>query len=350
MRRLMMTLCVLVLCSLRPAGLADDKTPLTRIAQFIEQLGDDDMSVRDAAVQQLEQAGAAAIEPVTNAALGDDAEASVRAVLVLDSLELSENAAVWEAADDALLRIKVEGKPAIARRAQEALNRHSPIRQRRAIAAIEKFEGQIGALIMPLPLGFRGTRANGPPHAIIDRHWKGGDAGFKYLGHVESLESIFLLRGHPISKERLAAFRREHPQLSIAERGAAYLGVSSGLHPMGCYLSTFADESPAKTSGLQEGDIVVSIGGFQVQSPDDLIAAVAEFQPDDVVTFAILRDPNQLYFDLFRSLRSNDFEGTPVLLPIALLHATRRELSVKLGSWRLVQPAANDPKLPLKRK
>ena len=75
MRRLMLTLCVLAMCSLRPAGLADDKTPATKIAQLIKQLVHDDMTVREAAVQQLQRAGAAAIEPVTNAALGDNLEA-----------------------------------------------------------------------------------------------------------------------------------------------------------------------------------------------------------------------------------------------------------------------------------
>lgn len=349
MRRLLMTLCVLMLCSVRPAGFADDKSVAATIAQLIEQLSDADMTTRDAAVLQLQKSGAAAIQPTTNVALGDNLEASVRAVMVLDSLVLSDIEAVSEAADESLLRIKVEGKPALARRAQEALNRHSPIRQRRAIVAVEKFGGQIGTLNITQPFGFRAGRTNGPPHAIIDRHWQGGDAGFKYLGHIESLEVIYLLRGHPISKERLADFRREYPTLSFAERGPAYLGVSSGSHPLGCYLNTFADESPAKASGLQEGDIVVSIGGYQVQSPDNLISAVAEFQPDEVVTFVILRDTENSFLDWFQILRRNEFEDVPVLLPIALLHATRTEIPVRLGRWRVTRQVASEPKLPPKK-
>ena len=350
MRRLLMTLCVLALCALRLAGQADDKTPAAKISQLIEQLGHDDMTIRETASQQLRAAGAAAIEPATKAALADNLEVGVRAVMVLDSLVLSDEEAVSEAADESLLQIKLMGKPAVARRAQEALNRHGPIRQRRAVDAIDKFGGQLGTLRISLPFGFRDPKVNGVPHAILDRNWKGGDAGLKYFGHIESLETVYLLRGHPISSERLADFRRENPRLSIAERGAAYLGVHSGHHPLGCYLNTFAQESPAKISGLQEGDIVVSIGGYQVQSPDDLIAAVAEFQPDEVVTFVILRDTEQSYFDWFQILRRNDFEDVPVLLPIAVLHATRQELPVKLGRWQVARPAANDPKLPLNRK
>jgi len=57
----------------------------------------------------------------------------------------------------------------------------------------------------------------------------------------------------------------------------------------GALVSSLPDESPAAKAGLQPGDVIVSIGGKEVGSPDDLIRLIGEHKPGDVVTVIYFR-------------------------------------------------------------
>ena len=69
----------------------------------------------------------------------------------------------------------------------------------------------------------------------------------------------------------------------------------------GAYVSTgtangsaVVEDSPAARAGIQDGDVILSINGIQVDQEHPLDALLVRFKPDDAVTLEVLRDGTQL--------------------------------------------------------
>jgi S1-C subfamily serine protease len=71
----------------------------------------------------------------------------------------------------------------------------------------------------------------------------------------------------------------------LTDQLAAYFGTKSGV-----LVSSIEADSPAAAAGLEAGDVVTSINGRPVDSPDDLIGEVARVRPGEPVTIDIVRD------------------------------------------------------------
>ena len=74
----------------------------------------------------------------------------------------------------------------------------------------------------------------------------------------------------PLGNELIASGRVRHPTLGlqvagISESAARQNGVSPGL-----FVQQVVQGGPAQSAGIQPGDIVTSVEGNAVQSPDDL--------------------------------------------------------------------------------
>jgi putative serine protease PepD len=76
----------------------------------------------------------------------------------------------------------------------------------------------------------------------------------------------------------------------------AYLGISSSSVPgssngtaFGASVQGVQSGSPAQQAGIENGDVIKSIGGKQVQTSDDLAAIIVGYKPGDRVTVVLTR-------------------------------------------------------------
>jgi hypothetical protein len=61
----------------------------------------------------------------------------------------------------------------------------------------------------------------------------------------------------------------------------------------GAIIRSVSEDSPAAEAGLQEGDVVTAVDGEPVEGPQELVAAVAERVPGDVVTLTVYRSDDE---------------------------------------------------------
>lgn len=326
---LAVVLCTLAADEPKRTPSADD------FATLFQQLSDDNSERREAAFKTLKTKGVEAVAPALNAALDEPLESGIRAVMLLEELDggLDDKASL--AAENALKRLAAEGAPGVASRAQEALNRHIVHRTVRAAKVIREFKGQIGSMPQSSQRFILEEDEDSlPTYGLVDRNWKGGAAGLQQFGRADSVRTLYLLKGHPLTAEELAEFHKQYPRIAIVERGAAFVGVGTGSHRFGCMIGTAVDGKPGDRAGLRPGDIVVRIGDYEIQSADDLIKTVAEYQPGDVVRFVYLRDEYR-YQWLYQEWERDPTE-LGLLTPNLLLQSMRRETEVTMGAWELI--------------
>lgn len=85
---------------------------------------------------------------------------------------------------------------------------------------------------------------------------------------------------------------------SNQQAGGAFLGVSVTDGQNGALVQDVAASAPAGRAGIQQGDEIVSLGGQQVQSADDLTSAMQSHKPGDKVTVTFLRGQSRQSVDV----------------------------------------------------
>jgi putative serine protease PepD len=70
----------------------------------------------------------------------------------------------------------------------------------------------------------------------------------------------------------------------------AYLGVTTETARQGAAVRAAVRRGPAARAGLRRADVIVSVGGAEVQNPDDVAAAIVDRRPRERVTVEYLRD------------------------------------------------------------
>jgi S1-C subfamily serine protease len=89
----------------------------------------------------------------------------------------------------------------------------------------------------------------------------------------------------------------------------AFLGVSVGNVESGQAGALIAEVTPgsaADTAGIEVDDLVISIDGVQVQRGSDLAAQVQTHRPGTSVEIVLIRDGEQLAFDVTLDQRPDD--------------------------------------------
>ena len=107
-----------------------------------------------------------------------------------------------------------------------------------------------------------------------------------------------------ISAVGLTELRRVIERMSNG-RNQAYLGtrgtdVSIDANenlgvPYGAYITEIEMDSPAMTAGIQSGDVITGIGEKEIKTYGDLVNALMEARPDDVITITVMRQGPEEY-------------------------------------------------------
>ena len=87
--------------------------------------------------------------------------------------------------------------------------------------------------------------------------------------------------------------------------GISYQAISPDISAMynlpvkwGIYVQKIVDGSPASKSGLQEGDIIDSLGGVQLDETHQYLNMLYTYKPGDTISLGILRDGKEMTIDI----------------------------------------------------
>ena len=127
---------------------------------------------------------------------------------------------------------------------------------------------------------------------------------------------------------------RGHLGVTIQEVNQA-LGNSFGLKSLrGALVSSIEDDSPAQKAGLKTGDVIVGIGGVEIEHSTDLSATVATMKPGTKTEIEVIRDgkPHTLTATISKAenttLASNDSgDGSQGKLGVAVRPLAAQEQS-----------------------
>lgn len=270
---------------------ADEPSAAT-VARWIAELDHAEFRVREEATARLSEAGPTAVPALEQAARRGSLEVAVRAVEILRRLYGSGQEAEVDAAEAALEQLAESRNGSVADRANLALDTNYELRQKRAVAEIRRLGG-----------GVKARDANGDfvplnddhPDAalvIIDRAWKGGDEGLKYIKRLTRLQALYRVKGANVTDAAVGGVQAAIPNLFINERGAACLGIKGNVIG-GCVVEGVEPGSAADKAGLRPRDMIVQFDGRDVPTFETLVKLIGEHEPGDKVETTIIRD-NQL--------------------------------------------------------
>jgi hypothetical protein len=290
------------------ASVAADEPPTTaetaEIATWVEQLGAEQFSQREAASKSLASSGLAALGPLGDAIGRDDLEVASRAIEIVCGF-LDSDDDVLAGAAEKLLETIAEGPPsAVTRLADGALEFHH---RGMTQATREKLEA-LGAVISEgmFLSGNRGLQV------ILNTRWRGTSEDLRLLSRLQGVRLVgafgvpldaaavaalgrlhgveaMQLYGTGISDDLLAALTAKLPNARIDVRKGGKLGVAGQPMIGPCVITHVQEGSAAAKAELQIGDVVLSIDGTAVANFEALTTEVGRHGPGDTITLEIDR-------------------------------------------------------------
>jgi len=283
---------------------AEDAPTADEIAEWVEQLGSEQFSQREAASRSLAAAGREALGPLGAAIGRDDLEAASRAIEIVCGFLGSDDDTLAGEAEKLLETIAEGPQSAVTRLADGALDFHH---RGMTQATREKLEG-LGALISEgmFLSGNRGLQV------ILNARWRGTSedlrllarlqgvrlvgahgvpldaAGVAALGRLQGVEAIQLY-GTGIADDLLASLTAKLPNARVDVRKGGKLGVAGQPMIGPCVITHVQEGSAAAKAGLQIGDVVLSIDGTAVADFEALTAEVGRHSPGETITLEIDR-------------------------------------------------------------
>ncbi len=273
-----------------------DKTKLPQQAiDYILDLQSDDFQARQKATQELPKFGEQVIPPLLKVTRGDSLEAAVRAILVIEQVYvLGKDDAV--PAEDALEKLTHAKNPSVALRAEEAIDRHADIREKRAVREIRKMGGTV-KLWTADEIAKSAPGASYEPgqvrYVALGSKWTGGEEGLRFVKRVRRFPVLYLIKGHPIPELAMEDLMKALPATQFQTRDSdALLGITHTGIPGdrgGCMVETVSNGLAAQKAGIQRGDLIIKFDGKPVESFEALVALIGEKAAGDVVDVVLLR-------------------------------------------------------------
>ena len=272
-----------------PATPAAPAATKADIQKWIAELGDDNYSVREAAMQKLAKGGAVVVEVLFTAANGSSLEVTSRAIRVLQTFYLSGDEQEFDAAEAALEKLTTSTNRSAARRASTALGVQVAARQKRAITRIQALGGTVLFVQTPngIQLGQYGEQM--VSNVRLGRRWKGGDAGLIHVKRLSGLTLLYIIKGVTITEEAIDALQKEMPMLQVQHRGEAMLGIGGANTPRGCEIASVQADTAADKAELEVGDVILKFGGKDIKKFEDVIELTGQCRAGDKVILEILR-------------------------------------------------------------
>ena len=236
-----------------------------QVEAAIAGLDSDEYEVREQSMARLAALGKPALPAVIAAAQDGSAEATWRAVEVLNEFALSMDPVVVDTAESALTRLAAMDCPTTAARARETLEQLSQSRHDRAVAMIAGLGGK-----------FDYTRLT------LDANWKGGLDGLKFVKRVLDLRQINIEPSAGLSDDDIAKLEAlvksddADRKIKITRFGTAFLGIGGGVADQtdGVVVVTVMLGGPAAGAGLEVNDVIVQLDNQRISNFDQLIAYV----------------------------------------------------------------------------
>ena len=101
----------------------------------------------------------------------------------------------------------------------------------------------------------------------------------------------------PVAEEILAEPPEQRAWLGISVQSVASSAVAQqlGLDPdaRGAFVGGVFPGSPAEEAGMEQGDLIIDVGGEEVDSGDALTEALTQFDPGEIVDVVVIRDGDE---------------------------------------------------------
>ncbi|MCA9016312.1 MAG: PDZ domain-containing protein [Planctomycetaceae bacterium] len=290
----LMLLSASALQSVGAAAAEPAKLP-QQVIDYILDLESDDYQQREKATKALPEYGELVIEPLLKVTRGDSLEASVRAILVIEQVYVKGKESSVAKAEDALELLTSSPNPSVALRAEEAIDRHADIREKRAIREIRKKGGTV-KLWTAQEIAKYPQRSDLEPgrvrYVAIGARWTGDELGLRFIKRIRNFDTFYLIKGHPLNELALDDLRKAIPATPFQSRDSdAMLGITGdGMDRGGCTVGDVTEGLAAQKAGIQSGDFIIKFEDQPIDHFQGLVDLIGKKSAGDTVTLELIRN------------------------------------------------------------
>ncbi|MAT14109.1 MAG: hypothetical protein CMJ46_02435, partial [Planctomyces sp.] len=148
----------------------------------------------------------------------------------------------------------------------------------------------------------RGYRWDGKLGIQIDETWHHTRDALEKVKRISELESIYLIKGAPLTREELIELQVALPQVVVQNRGTARLGVTHGNiffgTGKGAPVGDVNRDSGAAKAGIRTGDSIIRVGDYDITDFESLVRSLENYSAGDVVEVDILRGIEKLTLEV----------------------------------------------------
>ncbi|QDV48135.1 PDZ domain-containing protein [Gimesia fumaroli] len=266
-----------------------------QVVDYILDLESEDYQKREKATKALPEYGEQVIEPLLKVTRGDSLEASVRAILVIEQVYVKGKEESVAKAEEALESLTISPNPSVALRAEEAIDRHADIREKRAIREIRKNGGTVKLWTAEEVTKYPQNDNIAPGrvrYVALGARWSGAELGLRFIKRIRKFDTFYLIKGHPLSELALDDLRKAIPSTRFQTRDSdAMLGISGdGNLTGGCLVGDVAEGLAAQKAGIQSRDLIVKFDGQVVEHFQGLVDLIGKKSAGDTVDVDLKRN------------------------------------------------------------